>query len=114
MHLFICGYDSCSFHQRAVVAASNLEQEGKLQVTIEEGGRNWYFRRLSELKKVCKDRSAKVWKTSPFVYFTGGSGPTFIGGCDELIELLQELYPDSPGVTSALQQQVWRDGKWSL
>jgi glutaredoxin-related protein len=111
---FICGYDSCSFHERAVAGAEGLKKEGHLDLQVEDGSRTWYFKRLEALKQLFPDNpEVQAWKTSPFVYVEEGGQRQFIGGCDEFMQQMSTQFPKSEGVKAAQNMMVWRDGTWT-
>eukprot|EP00667_Euglena_gracilis_P022261 EG_transcript_24706 len=110
----VTGYVTCSFHERAVAAAEGLQKEGVLQTKVEQGGYDWYWKRLEELKRLFPGNpKVQKWETSPFIYAEDGDEREFIGGCDQFMERMTAAYPKSSALEAARNMKVWRDGRWT-
>lgn len=108
----IAGWQGCSFHQRALTFGQGLAEEGRIARVHEETFasrdqfNDWLKRDASSLPGVSDDSSALAHRTSPFVW----SDKTFIGGCDDLHELVA-AQDDYGGASSPVRIELAAKGE---
>ena len=84
----VAGFATCPFHQQTLAAAHKLVAAGKFSA-LEDltcPTRDEYQVWLKDSKPALDDARAATHTSSPFVY----SGDSFIGGCDDTLDLLAE------------------------
>ena len=95
MSLYVAGFATCPFHQRALQAAHALVDAGVYSGLNERtfDTRDQFRERLfSDQKPALADPAARTHTSSPFVWLGDGR---FVGGCDALLDIAatHELAP---------------------